>query len=511
MGERTKPMPDNYLQAENSSRLPSNEMFISTETLEACRSIIIEAVETGLQFQLQPDVQQAAPTMHGMNGLLTPLPQEGAPLRDVLSVFKAEILPYCTNFSSPRFMGFPDAGNALAPIVGDVLSTFLQQNLIDQTIGSPSATFIDIAVIRWMREALGYTSPHQVADVWDVGGVFTAGGTASNALAMLLARERKNPDALEGGIRHPERMKLVVPEDIGHYSVKSSAMWLGCGNHSLEVPTDDYRYDLDELRRVLIRHRGEVMAVVAYACDSQTMTVDRLRDIATLTREIDPEVWLHLDACHGFSLAFSPRLREKLYGAELFDSIALDPHKVLSVPYAASMLLVKDPMSLQLIRIHSDLMAEDFSFGQATPFAGSREWNSLKVWFLLMHLGAQGVAHMVEERHNLAQYLHGRLSEADDFILLNNVDYNAVLFMHAPKGTETLAALNTLNQRIHATMLQEGRFYLHQFPISATPRFGPGATAFPLRFMPGNALTTRDDVNEMVRYVRALGLRMASQ
>ena len=101
-----------------------------------------------------------------------------------------------------------------------------------------------------------------------------------------------------------------------------------------------------------------------------------------------PSIWLHADACHGFSLGFSDTLKHKIKGIERFNSITTDPHKVMNSPYTISALLVRDPAVMKTISSTSDLiMQEDFAFGQITPFLGSRPWMSLKLWFVMKNLG----------------------------------------------------------------------------------------------------------------------------
>lgn len=128
--------------------------------------------------------------------------------------------------------------------------------------------------------------------VWDVGGVLTQGGSGSNAVAMMLARDHAAPGTMREGVRDPGRFKLVVPAGIGQYSVKGALGWLGCGDALLEVPVTDYRYDLAALRRALRAYDGRVMAVVAYAGDSRTQTIDDLSAAHDVVRSEVPGIRL---------------------------------------------------------------------------------------------------------------------------------------------------------------------------------------------------------------------------
>lgn len=487
-------------------------MILNKKNKQEAKEFFNEILDLGIDFKLQENVTQKHLSIEEGKKLVTPLPEDGKSLEEVLQEFKKDILPYCTNFASQNFMGFPDSGNSVASIGGSLLYNFLQQNLINQSFCSPSATFIEIAVVRWLREIVGYENG-EVNDIWDVGGVITPGGTMSNALGILMARENKFPGSMENGVSDPEQCYLIVPKGIGHYSVKSAQMWIGCGNRLIEVETKDFRYDIDDLKNKLEENKGKVMAVVAYAGDSRTMTIDNLELVAKTVREFDENIWLHADACHGFSMGMSDKLKHKIKGIEEFDSISMDPHKVLVTPYTISALVVKRPRDFKTVTSISDLiMKEDFAFGQITPFLGSRPWISLKLWFLMKNLGKKGLSDLIEKRHNLALFLEETIQKDSDFLLINKVDINSVGFLYVKDiKSDDIETLNYVNKKIHNLMIEEGKYHLHQFSIPDSGRLKKDEIIFPQRFMCGNPNTTEQDVLNMVEYVRSLGLKIMSE
>jgi len=484
-------------------------MIINHHNQKKARDYFRKIIDVGIKFKMQDHVTTRHIPMSEGKKLLTELPQNGESLEKILKEFQKEVLPYCTNFSSQNFMGFPDAGNSVAAIGGGLLSDMLQQNLINQSFCAPSATFIEIAVIRWLRQIVGYsTAPaSKIKEISDAGGIITPGGTSSNAIGMLLARENKFPGTMTTGVADPTRCGVIIPKGIGHYSIKSSQMWLGCGHRLIEAETNNFRYDLNDLKKKLKEHKGKVMAVVAYAGDSRTMTVDNFSAVAKIVRAADPTIWLHADACHGFSLGMSKKLKYKLKGLELFDSITIDPHKVLCTPYVISALLVRKPSSIKSVISVSDLiMQEPMAFGQITPFLGSRSWNSLKLWFMMKNLGRRGLDKLIESRHQLAVYLKQRLDKDPDFIVLNEVEINSVMFLFV-KGIDLkdISRLNEVNKKIHEILIRDGKFHLHQFSIPDSGKIKTGETLYPQRFMCGNPNTTRADILAMIEYVRGLG------
>lgn len=479
--------------------------FISDESKDEARQAFVRAVDNGLTFKLQKDVRKGRIDDLTPANFVDDMPLDGQPIEAVQQEFTDRFLPYSYNFASPNFMGFPDAGNSIAAVTGNITADFLQQNLINQSFCSPSGTFAEIAVIKWLREIVGYDTTPEINDIFDVGGVITGGGTTSNTIGILLARENFRPETMKSGVVIDDDYYLVVPKGIGHYSVKSAQMWLGLGNRLLEVETDNYRYDLADLERTLNRYKGKIMCVVAYAGDSRTMTVEYFDKVASLVKSIDPVIWLHADACHGFSLGFSDKLKYKLKGIEMFDSITTDPHKVMNSPYTISALLVKEPQKFKTVSSTSDLiMQEQFAFGQITPFIGSKPWSSLKLWFAFKNLGKKGLGELIDRRHELALDLQAIVAEDDDFELINKVDINSVAFVYTGNQQLTIDSLNDLNKQIHDRIINEGKYHLHQFSIPDAGLISKGEIIYPLRFMSGNPLTGDEDLREMIGYIKSV-------
>lgn len=471
-------------------------------------------VDIGVDFKASEEVYQRRPGPRVLRDqLLQELPDLPGSAEEVVEELVRTVLPASVNMASPRFQGFGDTGADTAAMCGAVLALFAQQNLINQSFCSPAATMTEIAVLRWFRDLLGYDNPpvEQVRTVWDVGGIATFGGTMSNAVAMLLARENAAPGTLQSGVTDPDRMGLVVPAGIGHYSVKSSMAWAGCGTHLIEVPTRGLRYDLQELKRALVENRGRTACVVAYAGDSRTQTVEDLRAVHEVVREVDEHVWLHVDACWGLMCALTPRLAHKLDGIELWDSVTVDAHKVLAIPYGMSALLVQRPEVLRTVSSYSDLiMQEDFAFGQVTPFVGTKEWVSVRAWAMMRAHGRAGLAAMMDARLDRAEEFAALVDSSPRLLRLNEPDMAAVAFVYLPLGHDParpdVTELNRVNRAIHARMMTEGRWHLHQFTVpDDTGRVQAGALLAPLRFMSINPRITTTHMKDVLAYVEDLG------
>jgi L-2,4-diaminobutyrate decarboxylase len=478
-------------------------------------ALLKELVDLGIGFKLDETLYQRRESPHALRDLIVHgLPDHSSAVEEVVDEIRTVLLPYCKNEASPRFLGFGDTGADIAALAGAIIALFTQQNLINQQFDAPSATFAEIAVLRWLRDLLGYTNPptDQIADVWAVGGVITASGTMSNTVAMMLAREHAAPGTMTSGVTNPARMSLVVPRGIGHYSVKSALAWIGAGDHLVEVETVGYRYDLRALARALDRHAGSIMGVVAYAGDSRTQTIDNLAAVRDLVRSSGQKIWLHADACWGLMAALHPSLRAKLSGIEDYDSVTVDPHKVLNIPYSLSALLVRQLDGLRAVSSYSDLiMQEDYALGQITPLVGSRGWSSLMLWTMMRAHGRAGLADLMAQRLDITRQFV-ELVDADPRLQrLHDPDLTAVAFCFLPSDHDALAPdierLAAINRRIHQRILSEGQWHFHQFSLpDDTGTIKRGATLRPLRFMATNPRITPDDLRRALDYVTTLGL-----
>jgi L-2,4-diaminobutyrate decarboxylase len=498
--------------------LDQDRNVLTSENRESLADILKQIIEVGIDFKLRDQIyERRASPWQIRDALVQDLPELPAQLAEIVADFRDSVLPLCKNENSPRFLGFGDTGDDPAALTGGLLALFTQQNLINQSFDSPSATFVEIAVLRWLRELLGYPNlpVPAVTSVWDVGGLITSGGTASNTVAMMLARERKAPGCMTAGVSDPGRFSVIVPRGIGHYSVKSALTWIGCGAQVIEVDTVEFRYDLEALRQTLQEHRGRVMAVVAYAGDSRTQTIDNLRAVHDVVRSVDGSIWLHADACWGFVCAFSEALRRRIDGIAEYDSVTVDPHKVMAVPYSVSALLVKTPKHLRMIASYSDLiMQEDFAFGQVTPFIGTKPWASLKLWMMMRAHGRTGLARIIESRLEITRAFVRAVDQRPRLLRLHDPDLTALAFLYLPADVDRslpdIDRVNAVNKEIHRRLLAAGRWHLHQFSIPDPGRLKPGALLYPLRFMSGNLRIEKRHIDGVLGYVETLGADIES-
>lgn len=130
-------------------------------------------------------------------------------------------------------------------------------------------------------------------------------------------------------------------------------------------------------------------------------------------------------------------------------------------------------------------MNDNLSFGQITPFIGSKAWISLKIWCVMRSYGKKGLQRVMDERYELAQYLKERINQTENTLLLNDVDAFAVVFLFYPDNTFLDDdKINIINKKIYERITNEKKYYIHQFPLTIEHQ-GTKKIIYPLRFFSG--------------------------
>ncbi|MBD0688381.1 pyridoxal-dependent decarboxylase [Streptomyces sp. CBMA123] len=488
---------------------------------------LTSAVRVGLDFlhgsgSETPFLRHADPTAL-QKTIAGPLPEAGSCFDHVLAEIEEVIARHSIRQGHPRYLAFPDSGNALAALAGSILSPLLNQNLIAVDRSAPSATFVEVQVIEWLRALVGYEdSPlTELRGVKDVGGLWTTGGHLSNHVAMLAALGRAYPQVRKLGLRALDTQpSVVMAGPIAHYSHSDAAFHLGLGWDSvLSVGTErGFTTDPAAVDRLLAdppAGRTPFM-VVGVAGNCRTTGLDDLEALGEVCRRHG--VWFHVDACHGGSLIFSERLRSQhLAGIELADSVSLDPHKGLFTPYPSSYVLFRDRAVLtQFSRHEAAVMADDcWDLGLITPFLGSRGFQSLATWMLLRHVGTRTLGAMVESRQAIVRYLERRVDDSGLFVRLNDVDFYRLAFVFCPPAFRRAMAeldpagrlraakvISSYTSRLNTALYQSGEVCFDEHTLGdLDDRIGAGAgTSYTIMAAcPGNPLVTREDLDAAMK------------
>ncbi len=454
--------------------------FLGKTTTQSSTEALYRALEMGVEFIVNPEKVIDYKTEEELiGGFDEPAPELGKEMGIILKEYTNKIYSSSIHQAHPNYLAFPDAGNSIAALSASILENFTNQNLIATTKSGPSATFAEIQVIKWLRELIGYDVKSGFPKrAQEAGGIMTTGGTLANATALLAARCKSFPDSRKSGL-NASKLKpilIVASETFYHYSHIASFWWLGMGEDNIVYVnnSEDYRIDCDDLVEKINQYdngvTSKVVAVVSQAGDSRTTTIEDFNKIADICET--KRVWLHVDACHGGVLIFSNNHRERIKGIERADSISIDPHKGLCIPYSASAVLFKDIENTDLFSKSTDITIkkDSFDLGQITPFMGSRPFDSLKLWFFIKHLGTKGIGELVDYRYELAKSWHKSVETSKYFCTLNEVELNSVVFSVSTHkidlgSTEKSKVISDLNKMIHDEIYQDGIICIHTFDI----------------------------------------------
>ena len=231
----------------------------------------------------------------------------------------------------------------------------------------------------------------------------------------------------------------------------NAAKALGLGSDGIVwVDTNDnYTTNIESLQKAIdnLPPHFEPFMVVAVAGNCRTSSIDDLSQISKICEQNN--IWFHVDACHGGSLLFSEKLKKHLAGIEQADSVTIDPHKSLFVTYSSSYVLFKKPNVMNIYcRYPEQLKNSQISdIGLITPFYGSRGFDSLKLWLLILHLGQKKLGEYIEKRTDLYKKIVERLTLTDFFVFLNSPQLYRSVFVFFPKAIQEYLKDCTITQK----------------------------------------------------------------
>ncbi|HEV2713894.1 MAG TPA: pyridoxal-dependent decarboxylase, partial [Terriglobales bacterium] len=289
----------------------------------------------------------------------------------------------------------------LAALTAEVVISALNQSM-DSFDQAPIATVIEQKMIRWLCDQAGLPGTSD--------GTFTTGGSQSNYMALLLARDASlqkhwNWSAQKSGLPPESRRLRIFCSEVAHFTVEKSASQLGLGTDAvLRVAVDEsFRMSPVALRNSLevTRAAGLVpMAVVVTAGTTDFGSVDPLPECASLAQAAG--AWLHVDAAYGGALLFSPQHRDKLKAIETADSLGLDFHKLFWQPIPCSAILLRDARHFESMKFHADYLNPELHEDEGIPnlvttsLLTTRRFDALKLWISLQSLGRARLAAMID-------------------------------------------------------------------------------------------------------------------
>jgi glutamate/tyrosine decarboxylase-like PLP-dependent enzyme len=366
-----------------------------------------------------------------------------------LQEFKERLEPLLVSSSGPRYWGFVTGGSTPASIVGDWLASVYDQNTQSVNSQGGNSALIEFETIHLLLQLLGLPETF-------LGG-FVTGATMSNFTSLGVARQwfgkQFGKDFAKNGISETVNILTATPHSS---SVKClSLLGIGSQNYTIVKTLEGNREAIDvlDLEENIKKLNGKPFILISSAGTVNTADFDDFEAISELKQKYS--FWWHIDGAFGGFAAVSEKYKNLVKGWEGADSITIDCHKWLNVPYESAFYLVKkEHLNLQIETFQNSNAPylgnalENFNYLNVLP-ENSRRLRALPVWFSLAAYGKEGFCDIVEDSIELAQYFGDALLEEGSFELLAPIRLNNVCF--TLKGSEnhekTASFLSNLNDR----------------------------------------------------------------
>jgi glutamate/tyrosine decarboxylase-like PLP-dependent enzyme len=347
---------------------------------------------------------------------LSRIPETGDDAEKVFDELCRELIDNGFHIPSAHYLGMMNPTPTYMAFLAESLVAALNPQLAT-VARSQLASAIEAETVGWIGELVG----------WSCGfnGNFTTGGNEANFSALSLALSRRFPGVVENGITSCAARPILYTSVEGHHSLDKSTGLLGLGRKALRriSVNESLQLDVRELEAAIERDLAAGNApfcVVATVGTTSSGAIDQLSLISEICRRHD--LWFHVDGAYGAAVLFSDRHRHLVRGIEQADSITIDPHKWLAMPFSTGLMLTR----------HPDLLAQTFSvpcpYLQKTSESRlpdnlgisaqwSRRMNSLKLWLTLRVHGRQAYQELVDRQIELARCFAEWVTASDNFEL----------------------------------------------------------------------------------------------
>jgi L-2,4-diaminobutyrate decarboxylase len=386
----------------------------------------------------------------------------------------------------------------LSALAAEVAISALNQSM-DSFDQAPIASVMEQKMTRWLCKEAGLPA--------GADGTFTTGGSQSNYMGLLLARDaflqkHWNWSAQKSGLPPEARQLRILCSEAAHFTVEKSASQLGLGTDAVvRVEVDDrFRMKPSAVKRQLESLKAEGLlpiAIVATAGSTDFGSIDALPEIAAMARSAN--AWLHVDAAYGGASLFSGKHREKLDGIEAADSIAIDFHKLFWQPIPCSAFLLRDANRFNAIKLYADYLNPEVLEERGVPnlvttsLLTSRRFDVLKLWISFQALGREKLSSMIDRTIELAHHAAEVLGGAEDFELVCEPQLSTVVFRYVGgKESDT----DRINAEIRQRLFDRGAAVIGHTRVRGRQC---------LKFTCMNPTATEADMQRLIELIRSEG------
>lgn len=436
------------------------------------------------------------------------IPIAGQEVAKVMAEIQDVIVGDSLWISHPSAMAHLHCPPLLPSIAAETMIGALNQSM-DSWDQSPSATYVEEALVKFFTQKIGYSH--------EADGVFTSGGTQSNYMGLLLARNKAcetyfKVNAHQKGLPYEANKLRILCSEHAHFTVQQSAAQLGLGaNAVVTVSTDDQqKLSIDDARDKLKKLRREGLIpfmIVATAGTTDFGSIDSISETARLAK--DEGLWLHVDAAYGGALLFSHQYRSLLDGLHLADSITIDFHKLYYQSISCGAFFVKNKQDFHRIAYHADYLnpEEDQEKGMIHLVEKSvqttRRFDALKLWMTFKLLGTDLLGQMIDYTIDLAKETASLMKKDPCFEVPVHPEMNAILFRYLPsQRMEDRKYVDEMNRKMQQALYENGELI-----IAKTKQNGK----LYLKCTMLNPLNTIDHMKQHIERMKRLGEKIEKE
>lgn len=450
-------------------------------------------------FSSLPDRPVQLPAEQRTFGSLhDPLPESGEDPEKIIAEVCQRMVDEGFHVPSANYFGLMNPTPTYMGVIGEALAAALNPQLATLA-RSQLASKIELQTVRWVGERVGWNG--------SFNGTFTSGGNEANFSGMAMALAARFPEAIEDGVASIGHKPTAYASVESHHSLDKSAGLLGIGRNGLRrvALNPNLQLDARALEQAIVQDieaGARPFCVIATAGTTNCGVVDNLVEISGLCQKY--RLWLHVDGAYGASAIFSDQHRELVRGLELADSITIDPHKWLAVPFAAGIILTR----------HAEAMERAFSV--AAPYMPkasgaklpdnsriSTQWtrrmNSLKLWLTLRVHGRKAYEELIDRQLRLAHGFAGWIRGSEHFELVTEPALPIVAFQWKDH-TLSERKRDALHLEIVEAITRSGQRWISDTVVN-------GRTA--LRMMVISYLTEERHLRELEKELEGAAARIA--